>query len=39
LDWGVDEYETYVLKNGSVVTKGRTQYRYLGEEGDIEEKA
>lgn len=34
LDWGEGEYETYVLKNGSVMSEGRKSYRYVGEEGD-----
>jgi len=31
LDWGTDEYETYVLKNGSVISEGRKSYRYVGD--------
>ena len=31
LDWGEDEYETYVLKSGSVTSEGRKQYSFAGE--------
>jgi hypothetical protein len=33
LDSG-DEYQTYVLKDGSVMSEGRQQYRYVGEDRD-----
>jgi len=36
---GVDEYETYALKNGSVVSKGRQEYTYLVEEGGSGEQS
>lgn len=28
------EYETYVLKNGAVVSEGRKSYRYVGKDRD-----
>ena len=34
---GAFGFETYVLKDGSVVSEGRLQYGYVGEEGDSAE--
>jgi hypothetical protein len=39
LDWGVEEYEVYRIKNGSVSSEGRKQYSYVGEGDQTEEKA
>lgn len=39
LDLGVDEYETYVLKNGSLVSEGRKRYAYVGDNDDSNQTA
>ena len=38
-DWGVEEFETYVLKNGSVVSEGRKQYSHVGDDSDSDKTA
>ena len=39
LDHGIEEYETYVLKNGAVISEGRKSYRNVGDEGGNSEHA